>query len=201
MDTIYTLDYLRTLFNEMARSYDRVNYLTSFGFSQRFRHQFIQKACPQKDFVVCDLMCGRGECGPFILSGIGPNGTLLALDLSPGMLEGAKQRRAARHHANITTIEGNALATGFSDASVDLVLVAFGRKTLADDFRPGLARELYRLLAGNPANYRMLGIYTERFPGCGPIADALRDAGFDADLVSYFHGCATGIVARKPDTT
>ena len=35
MDTIYSFEFLTTLFNEMASSYDRVNYLTSFGFSQR----------------------------------------------------------------------------------------------------------------------------------------------------------------------
>jgi hypothetical protein len=55
-----------------------------------------------------------------------------------------------------------------------------------------------RLLLGNPANYRMLGVYTERFQGCEPVVDAMRSAGFDAVLVSYFHGCATGVVARKP---
>jgi hypothetical protein len=55
-----------------------------------------------------------------------------------------------------------------------------------------------RLLLRNRANYRMLGVYTERFQGCEPVVDAMRSAGFDAVLVSYFHGCATGVVARKP---
>ena len=57
---------------------------------------------------------------------------------------------------------------------------------------------LGRLLLGNPENYRMLGVYTERFQGCEPVVEAMRNAGFDADLASYFHGCATGVVARKP---
>jgi hypothetical protein len=26
----------------------------------------------------------------------------------------------------------------------------------------------------------------------------MQNAGFDAEVVSYFHGCATGIIARKP---
>ena len=57
---------------------------------------------------------------------------------------------------------------------------------------------LGKLLLGNPHNYRMLGVYTERFQGCGPVVEVMRGAGFDAGLVSYFHGCATGVVARKP---
>jgi ubiquinone/menaquinone biosynthesis methyltransferase len=236
MDPIYTLDYLRALFNEMAGSYDRVNYLTSFGFSQRFRRQFIEKAGLEEGLVVCDLMCGRGECWPFILAGIGRAGKLLALDLSPGMLAGARRRLARYAHADIVLVEGNALATGFADASIDRVLVAFGLKTLAEEYRLSLAREAFRVLRpggvlsaiemseprrwqlrpvfmwylkrvvpilgrvllGNPANYRMLGVYTERFSGCEPVADAMREVGFEADVVSYFHGCATGVVARKP---
>jgi ubiquinone/menaquinone biosynthesis methyltransferase len=236
MDTIYTFEYLRSLFNEMAASYDRVNYLTSFGFSHRFRRQFIEKAGLEEGFTVVDLMCGRGECWPFILSGIGTAGKLLALDMSPGMLDGARRRLTRYANGDITVIEGNALATGFEDASVDRVLVAFGLKTLAEEYRHLLASELYRvlrpggivsaiemseprgwhlrpvfmwylksvvpivgrMLLGNPANYRMLGVYTERFQGCEPVVEAMRAAGFDSDLVAYFHWCATGVVARKP---
>src|SRR5215510_12013570 len=153
-----------------------------------------------------------------------------------GMLDGARRRLTRYSQGDITVIEGNALATGFEDGSVDRVLVAFGLKTLAEEYRQGLANELYRvlrpgglvsaiemsehrgwhlrpvfmwylnsvvpiigqLLLGNPANYRMLGVYTERFQGCEPVVEAMRAAGFDADLVSYFNGCATGLVARKP---
>ncbi len=235
-ESIYSPDFLRSLFDEMSGSYDRVNYLTSFGFSQRFRRQFIEKAELQEGFAVCDLMCGGGECWPFILPGIGSAGTLLALDLSPGMLAAARQRHARTPHAGISIVEGNALATGIPDESMDRVLVAFGLKTLADEFRPGLASEVHRilrpggvvsaielteprqwslrplymwylksvvpmlgrLLLGNPENYRMLGVYTERFQGCEPVVAALREAGLEAELVSFFHGCATGVVGRKP---
>ena len=44
MENIYSFQFLRRLFDEMAASYDRVNYLTSFGFSRRFRRQFIERA-------------------------------------------------------------------------------------------------------------------------------------------------------------
>lgn len=236
METIYSFEFLQALFNEMAGSYDRVNYLTSFGFSHRFRRQFIDKANLSVGHTVCDLMCGRGECWSFILDRIGQGGKLIALDLSPGMLEGARQRLKRHPQHTVTVMEGNALATGLPDASLDRVLVAFGLKTLAPELRSGLATELYRilrpggvvsaiempeprtwvlrpvfmwylkkvvpifgrLLLGNPANYRMLGVYTERFQGCEPVVDEMRAAGFDAQLVSYFHGCATGIVAQKP---
>jgi demethylmenaquinone methyltransferase/2-methoxy-6-polyprenyl-1,4-benzoquinol methylase len=236
MERIYSFDYLRALFNEMATSYDRVNYITSFGFSHRFRYQFIERAELRPGGAVCDLMCGRGECWSFILSRIGPTGTLLAIDLSPGMLAGARQRLSHFGTARITVTEGNALETGLPGASLDRVLIAFGLKTLAPELRERLAAELFRilrpggvisaiemsepkgwalrpvfmwylkrvvpvlgwLLLGNPANYRMLGVYTERFQGCAPVVESLRGVGFDAELVTYFHNCATGVLARKP---
>lgn len=235
MDEIYSFEYLKTLFNEMASSYDRVNYITSFGFSWRFRRQFIERAGLAPGQAVCDLMCGRGECWRFIVDRIG-DGSLVAIDLSPGMLEGARTRLRHYAHKRIDVIEGNALATGLAEGTIDRVLIAFGLKTLAPEFREGLAEELFRvlrpggrvsliemsepkgwvlrplfmwylkravpivgrILLGNPRNYSMLGIYTERFQGCAPVVEVMRRAGFDAELVSYFHGCATGIVAQKP---
>lgn len=235
MEGIYSFEFLKSLFDEMAGSYNRVNYITSFGFSRRFRRQFIERAALKPGHAVVDLMCGRGECWSFILNRIG-DGTLVAIDLSPGMLEGARSRVHQFPGSKVKIIEGNALATGLAEASIDRVLIAFGLKTLAPEFREGLAGELFRvlrpggvvsaiemsepkgwvlqpvfmwylkqivpilgkLLLGNPANYRMLGVYTERFQGCLPVVAVMRNAGFDADLVTYFHGCATGIVARKP---
>lgn len=41
-DNIYNLEYVKGLFNRMSSSYERVNYITSFGFSIRWRKQFLQ---------------------------------------------------------------------------------------------------------------------------------------------------------------
>jgi ubiquinone/menaquinone biosynthesis C-methylase UbiE len=56
-----------------------------------------------------------------------------------------------------------------------------------------------RLLLGNPANYRQLGVYTEAFGDCRHFADCLRRAGLDARFTRYFFGCASGVSGRRPD--
>jgi len=56
---------------------------------------------------------------------------------------------------------------------------------------------LGKLLMGNPDNYRMLGIYTTAFGDCRGFVDACAEAGLEAQFVSYFFGCATGVVGRK----
>jgi len=54
-----------------------------------------------------------------------------------------------------------------------------------------------RLFVGNPANYRMLGVYTEAFGDCRHFADCLETAGLRVTRVSYFFGCATGVCGMK----
>jgi demethylmenaquinone methyltransferase/2-methoxy-6-polyprenyl-1,4-benzoquinol methylase len=236
MDRIYSFEFLKALFDEMSASYDRTNYVTSFGFSVRFRRQFVEAAGIESGDRVLDLMCGRGECWRYILERAGASGSVCGLDLSPGMLDGARARLGRLPGENVRVIEGNALATGLPDASFDRIVMAFGLKTLAPELRAPLSREILRLLRpggmlsaieisepsgwwlrglymwylrrvipilgrvflGNPDNYRMLAVYVDRFDGCEAVADAMRKQGLEAEVVSYFHGCATGIVARRP---
>src|SRR5579872_6437125 len=55
-----------------------------------------------------------------------------------------------------------------------------------------------RLFLGNPANYRVLGVYTEAFGTCHNFAECLRRQGLEVTEVSYFFGCATGVRGTKP---
>ncbi|WP_328405347.1 methyltransferase domain-containing protein [Streptomyces sp. NBC_00390] len=45
--------------------------------------------------AVLDAGCGTGRALPFLRSAVGPDGTVLGIDLTPGMLDAA--RRAGRH--------------------------------------------------------------------------------------------------------
>jgi demethylmenaquinone methyltransferase/2-methoxy-6-polyprenyl-1,4-benzoquinol methylase len=54
-----------------------------------------------------------------------------------------------------------------------------------------------KLFLGNPANYRMLGRYTQAFGDCAAMAEIMGRAGLDVQQLRYLGGCATGIVGRK----
>ncbi len=56
---------------------------------------------------------------------------------------------------------------------------------------------LGRLFLGNPDNYRLLGIYTERFENSRTVADALADNGLAVAYHELFWGCATVLTGRK----
>ena len=53
------------------------------------------------------------------------------------------------------------------------------------------------MFLGNPDNYRMLGVYTERFKDCSGMAELLKGAGLEVEYKSYFLGCASSLRGRK----
>lgn len=53
------------------------------------------------------------------------------------------------------------------------------------------------LFLGNPENYRLLGVYTGAFGDCSDACRAFSESGLEVEMVSYFYGCATGVIGRK----
>jgi demethylmenaquinone methyltransferase/2-methoxy-6-polyprenyl-1,4-benzoquinol methylase len=54
------------------------------------------------------------------------------------------------------------------------------------------------LMLGNPDNYRMLGVYTQRFQDCRRTAQIFELTGLKSEYRLHFFGCATSIVGQKP---
>ena len=62
MQNIYEPDFVKKLFNQMSGSYERMNFITSFGFSIIWRKQFLNKLhSSQENINVIDLLSGLGE--------------------------------------------------------------------------------------------------------------------------------------------
>ncbi|WP_317129221.1 class I SAM-dependent methyltransferase [Empedobacter tilapiae] len=62
MNDIYDPNFVKKLFNKMSSSYERMNYITSFGFSIIWRKQFIKTLNRKRSKIkVLDLLSGLGE--------------------------------------------------------------------------------------------------------------------------------------------
>jgi demethylmenaquinone methyltransferase/2-methoxy-6-polyprenyl-1,4-benzoquinol methylase len=59
---------------------------------------------------------------------------------------------------------------------------------------PGIGR----LFLGNPANYRLLGVYTTRFGTSRSFGQRLAAQGLHVQYRRFFFGCATGVTGYKP---
>jgi len=61
-DSIYNPEYVKVLFNRMSKSYERINYITSFGFSIRWRTRFLEPLqSTTAKIEIIDLLKGMGE--------------------------------------------------------------------------------------------------------------------------------------------
>lgn len=146
MKDLYHPEYIKGLFNKMSGSYERVNYLTSFGFSIRWRRQFLRPIIPSdKPVRVLDLMTGMGETWHPIKQHF-PNSHFTALDFSDGMLQHAVKKNKEQFNNSVELTNQNALKSNLPDAEFDVVLAAFGLKTFNKEQLLQLAREVKRLL-------------------------------------------------------
>ncbi|MBN8826855.1 MULTISPECIES: class I SAM-dependent methyltransferase [unclassified Spirosoma] len=146
--SIYEPEFVEQLFNEMSLTYERMNTITSFGFSNRWRRQCVAELAIQPGQVVIDLMTGMGETWDYICQRIGPGGTLIGVDFSEGMLQYADQKRQRKRFTQHTIhlYKQNVLAGTLPDQSADHVIVSFGLKTFNSDQISQLAQEINRIL-------------------------------------------------------
>ena len=126
MDNIYSEQYLKELFNEMARTYGVVNTLSSFGFNYLWRKVCVENAEIRDSDMVCDLMSGNGENAFHIRKRIGD---LICIDFSEIMARNCK-RNCLRFKFRTEVIIENVFNLKLPDNSVDRIICSFGLKTL-----------------------------------------------------------------------
>jgi demethylmenaquinone methyltransferase / 2-methoxy-6-polyprenyl-1,4-benzoquinol methylase len=135
-------DRVRSMFAEIAPSYDFLNHALSLNIDKRWRRFVIKKVAErlrEPGAIALDLCCGTAELS-LELGALAPT---FGVDFCHPMLERAlkKVRATARR---IELVEGDALGVPFSNSVFDVVTVAFGLRNV-DGLEAGL-REIYRLL-------------------------------------------------------
>lgn len=142
-EKIYEAEYVKGLFDRMSASYERVNYLTSFGFSLRWRRQFLKPLNLEssKPLQAIDLLTGMGEVWGPLRSKL-PHAELSALDFSPGMLSYATLKNQKKYNGKIHILEEDVLNNQLPANHFDLVVCSFGLKT----FDPQQLRKLAQVV-------------------------------------------------------
>ncbi|GAB3652856.1 class I SAM-dependent methyltransferase [Echinicola sediminis] len=145
-DSIYDPKFVKQLFDNMSKTYGLTNYLSSFGFTERWRRQCV-KALPDNKImkVGYDLMSGMGESWELILQKVGKV-QLFAVDISDAMNQKADVNKKRLKAENVTIVNANVLDNGFPAASADFIISTFGVKTFSREQNKILAKEIYRLL-------------------------------------------------------
>ncbi len=145
-ENMYSPAFVKELFNRMSSSYERVNYITSFGFSIRWRAQFldpIQKSNQRIETI--DLLTGMGETWKAVSRKF-PNANLSALDFSEEMIKQAKTKSEKYFKNKVTLIQQDVLQNQLPSNHFDIVICAFGLKTFDKEQLETLATETKRIL-------------------------------------------------------
>jgi demethylmenaquinone methyltransferase/2-methoxy-6-polyprenyl-1,4-benzoquinol methylase len=118
------------LFARIARRYDFINDLQSFGLHRLWKRRVAKLAQIKNGDCALDLCCGTGDIS-FALAQRGAETT--GLDFSPQMLEVAESRQQKNSQfaiRNLKFMQGDAQQLPFPENSFDIVTVGYGLRNL-----------------------------------------------------------------------
>jgi demethylmenaquinone methyltransferase/2-methoxy-6-polyprenyl-1,4-benzoquinol methylase len=118
------------LFAAIARRYDLLNDLQSFGLHRLWKRRVVNLANVKPGDIALDLCCGTGD----IALALAQRGAeTIGLDFSEKMLEvaAARQRNFKSQISNLKFLEGDAQQIPFPENSFDIVTVGYGLRNLA----------------------------------------------------------------------
>lgn len=130
----------------MCGSYERMNYITSFGFSIRWRIEFLKPIKSTNDAVeIIDLLTGMGETWNAARNQF-PNANVTALDFSSEMLKKAHLKNEKHFGGHVTLLQQDILSNQLPGNYFDVVICSFGLKTFDQQQLEVLAKETKRIL-------------------------------------------------------
>lgn len=142
----------------------------------------IERAAPRAGERAIDVGCGNGQTSLQLAARVGPQGSVLGVDISAPMLERARARAAAEQVPQLRFENADAQTHAFAPGAADLVFSRFGVMFFADPtaafqnlaraLRPGgrLAFVCWQALAENPWMRDPLGALAKHVPLPPPAA-------------------------------
>lgn len=182
------------MFDSVARHYDVLNALLSFGLDRKWRRAAVRAAHVRPEDVALDLGCGTGKLGRLLSARCR---MVVGLDLSLEML-----RRARRAPAQGNFVQGSAFRLPFRPAAFSAALSAFLLRNLHD--LPAAFGELARIVSPGgrvvlvditePSNAVFRRLFDAYFSRAAPALGALAGT---ADAYRYLVGSLGQLPPRK----
>ncbi len=117
--------FVRSIFDDTAADYDRIEHVMALGSGPWYRRQALQRAGLAAGAQVLDVGIGTGLVAREALALVGPQGRVVGVDPSPGMMGQA-------HLPGVELLAGRAEALPRSDASADFLSMGYALRHLAD---------------------------------------------------------------------
>jgi demethylmenaquinone methyltransferase/2-methoxy-6-polyprenyl-1,4-benzoquinol methylase len=118
------------MFDRIAGVYDVMNLVISAFQEPRWRRRLVDAARLHPGGAALDVASGTGKVAADLHARVGAFGRVLGVDLSPGMIEIARERFGGR--PGLEFVVGDALALPTEDRAFDAATIAFGMRNLPD---------------------------------------------------------------------
>lgn len=120
------------VFNSVARNYDVMNDLMSFGIHRLWKRFALDLAGVRPGESVLDVAGGTGDLSREMARAAGPRGQVILSDINAAMLEEGRRRLVDRGVVNVPLVQANAEKLPFADASFDCITIGFGLRNVTD---------------------------------------------------------------------
>tara|TARA_B110000116_G_scaffold67605_1_gene58230 strand:- start:7458 stop:8174 length:717 start_codon:yes stop_codon:yes gene_type:complete len=136
--------YVKQMFNDISKTYDLINILSSFGIDRYWRNRLIHKIKLKPSQHLLDVATGTGDVAFGFFKKY--NMSVTGVDIAKNMIEISK-KKAIKYSGNINFIEGDAEDIKFDDSFFDALTISFGFRNLGS-YDQALS-EFYRVLKNN----------------------------------------------------
>lgn len=133
---------VHSMFGAIAKRYDTLNSLLSFGLDRLWRIEAAKLALEHNPYNVLDVATGTADLA-ICLKRYQPNISITAVDFVEAMLKIAS-KKVAKHKLDICLEQADGLNLPYANESFDAVTIAYGLRNFAD-YKKGL-KEFYRVL-------------------------------------------------------
>jgi ubiquinone/menaquinone biosynthesis C-methylase UbiE len=129
----------------MARYYDIIMSLMTFGREKKLRQMTISLADLSAGDKVLEIGCGTGTLTLAAKKQVGPTGEAVGIDIAPEMVAAAS-RKAARKRVDVSFRVGSMASIPFPDNNFNVVICSFMIFHMPSDIREKGFTEIYRVL-------------------------------------------------------
>ncbi len=118
-------DQVRSMFNDVAHNYDLANTVMSAGVHHLWRKAAVNWSGAHAGQKILDCATGTGDLAIEFKLAVGPTGTVIGTDFSPGMLAPAPAK-AAKRGLEIKFEQADVTQLPYDAATFDISSISFG---------------------------------------------------------------------------
>lgn len=134
---------IRNMFDTIAPTYDKLNRINTFGLDLLWRKDLVSVVAKEEPKLILDLAAGTGDLS-MMLARSCPSASIIAGDMSIGMLQLAKEKAEKEQLSQIEIREMDAMKLPFEGEELDAITCAFGVRNF--ESIPHAYREMFRVV-------------------------------------------------------